>query len=191
MVKKMKKNIILCLLISSSSLSALADGVFNMQIPQPDFISNDWDGDGIQNIEDIDDDNDGIDDVNDSSPFDLFGQSSAIGGKFSFWKKSQETVPFRTEYFSRPVIENHLSRDGKKVIMSNYTNNNYDAFSIYQLNGNIWNQIKYSTAKYTSVDIGDELYIGTSPTRISVFNMDGRNVKSININSVYSNSIGF
>lgn len=38
-------------------------------MPQPNFISNDWDGDGKINSLDEDDDNDGIDDVDDSTPF--------------------------------------------------------------------------------------------------------------------------
>lgn len=37
--------------------------IFNMVIPQPDFLSNDWDQDGDQNVTDPDDDNDGVDDV--------------------------------------------------------------------------------------------------------------------------------
>lgn len=63
------KKIIASIIISIVSLSAFANGVFNMQIPQPDFVSNDWDGDNIPNAADPDDDNDGIDDTLDSSPF--------------------------------------------------------------------------------------------------------------------------
>ena len=63
------KKILLSIIISSVSLSALAEVIFNIQIPQPDFVSNDWDGDNIPNIDDPDDDNDGIYDVNDSTPF--------------------------------------------------------------------------------------------------------------------------
>jgi hypothetical protein len=50
---------------------ALADtsGQFRYEIPQPDFLSNDWDGDGEINSVDTDDDDDGILDVNDSTPF--------------------------------------------------------------------------------------------------------------------------
>jgi Leucine-rich repeat (LRR) protein len=63
------KKIISIILLSTISLSSFADGVFNMQIPQPDFVSNDWDGDGDPNLTDPDDDNDGIDDIDDSTPF--------------------------------------------------------------------------------------------------------------------------
>jgi hypothetical protein len=70
------KKIILSIIISSISISALAGGVFNMQIPQPDFVSNDWDNDGDPNSTDPDDDNDGINDEIDSFPFGQSGQSS-------------------------------------------------------------------------------------------------------------------
>lgn len=63
------KKIILSIIISSLSLSAFAVGVFNVQIPQPDFVSNDWDGDGIINSLDDNDDNDEYLDVDDSTPF--------------------------------------------------------------------------------------------------------------------------
>lgn len=63
------KKIISIILLSTISLGSFAEGIFNMQIPQPDFVSNDWDGDKIPNIDDPDDDNDGVDDVDDSTPF--------------------------------------------------------------------------------------------------------------------------
>jgi hypothetical protein len=70
------KKILLPIIISSLYNVAIADMTFNMSIPQPDYISNDWDNDGIINSEDNDDDNDGILDENDSNPFDHDGQSS-------------------------------------------------------------------------------------------------------------------
>jgi hypothetical protein len=70
------KKIILSILISTISTASFAVGVFNMTIPQPDFISNDWDNDGITNNLDPDDDNDGDDDDVDSTPFGMVGQNS-------------------------------------------------------------------------------------------------------------------
>jgi hypothetical protein len=69
------KKIILTLLISTISIYSFA-GIFQSSIPQPDFMSNDWDGDGDPNITDPDDDNDGVLDDDDSNPFDLNGQNS-------------------------------------------------------------------------------------------------------------------
>jgi hypothetical protein len=63
------KKIITTILLSTLSLGSLSQGTFNMTIPQPDFLSNDWDGDGEINSVDTDDDNDGILDVNDDIPF--------------------------------------------------------------------------------------------------------------------------
>jgi hypothetical protein len=63
------KKIITTILLSTLSLAALSQGIFNMAIPQPDYVSNDWDGDGEINSVDLDDDDDGILDVNDSTPF--------------------------------------------------------------------------------------------------------------------------
>lgn len=40
------KKIISIILLSTISIGSFSEGVFNMQIPQPDYISNDWDGDG-------------------------------------------------------------------------------------------------------------------------------------------------
>jgi hypothetical protein len=74
-LKSMKK-IILSIIIFSVTLPAFAGNVFNMAIPQPDFVSNDWDNDGIINSIDNDDDGDGVDDINDSTPFGQSGQSS-------------------------------------------------------------------------------------------------------------------
>jgi hypothetical protein len=56
-------------MIISISTGVMAQGVFNVSIPQPDYVSNDWDGDGEINSIDTDDDNDGILDINDSTPF--------------------------------------------------------------------------------------------------------------------------
>jgi hypothetical protein len=72
------KKIIISIIISSVSLSALSQMTFNMPIPQPDFVSNDWDNDGIPNKIDTDDDNDGIDDEIDSIPFGQGGQNSFV-----------------------------------------------------------------------------------------------------------------
>jgi hypothetical protein len=68
--------IIIMLVALAASVSVAAQINFQMTIPQPDFISNDWDNDGIPNAQDNDDDNDGILDEDDSSDFDHDGQSS-------------------------------------------------------------------------------------------------------------------
>jgi hypothetical protein len=70
------KKIILSIIILSISFSAVSQITFNISIPQPDFISNDWDNDGDPNSTDPDDDNDGINDEDDSNPFNISGQSS-------------------------------------------------------------------------------------------------------------------
>lgn len=70
MVKNMKKILtILLMSILSITTYATATGVFQYQIPQPDLVTNDWDGDGIPNHLDPDDDNDNINDEDDSIPF--------------------------------------------------------------------------------------------------------------------------
>jgi Leucine-rich repeat (LRR) protein len=66
-MKKIQTTIILSILILSQPI--FAEGTFNMTIPQPDFVSNDWDGDGEINSIDTDDDGDGILDVDDDIPF--------------------------------------------------------------------------------------------------------------------------
>lgn len=79
----MKKILISILAFSISSISLAGTNQFQMKnIPQPDFMSNDWDGDGEPNTTDIDDDGDGINDELDSEPFSFGGQSatSSPGG---------------------------------------------------------------------------------------------------------------
>lgn len=44
------KKIISIILLSTISIGSFSEGVFNMQIPQPDYISNDWDGDGFATL---------------------------------------------------------------------------------------------------------------------------------------------
>lgn len=76
----MKIIITITTLLSILTMSVYAEsssGVFNFKIPQLDIISNDWDGDGIPNSQDNDDDNDGIDDVDDSLPFGHNGKNSS------------------------------------------------------------------------------------------------------------------
>jgi alpha-tubulin suppressor-like RCC1 family protein len=68
------KKIISIILLSTLSLGSFAEGIFNTKIPQPDYVSNDWDG--LNNTDDPDDDNDGINDVDDSTQFG--GQSGAF-----------------------------------------------------------------------------------------------------------------
>jgi alpha-tubulin suppressor-like RCC1 family protein len=65
----MMKKIITIIILSIMSVNSFAEPIFNTKIPQPDYISNDWDGDGIINADDDDDDNDDILDINDSHPF--------------------------------------------------------------------------------------------------------------------------
>lgn len=97
--------IILSILISSISIGALASITYNISIPQPDFISSDWDNDGIPNKEDNDDDNDGILDENDESPFDHTGQNSTpdviVGGfhinKTSYFENEELTLTWNVD----------------------------------------------------------------------------------------------
>ena len=72
------KKIILSITISILGFSTLsyADLNFRFSIPQPNFVSNDWDNDGQPNEIDPDDDNDGLNDTEDSIPFGRGGQSS-------------------------------------------------------------------------------------------------------------------
>lgn len=72
------KKIITILLLSTLSLGVLSQGTFNMTIPQPDFVSNDWDGDNIPNNEDNDIDNDGIPNDEDGDAYSNIGQSSYV-----------------------------------------------------------------------------------------------------------------
>jgi hypothetical protein len=86
------KKIILSIIISSLSLSAFAVGVFNVQIPQPDFVSNDWDGDGKANSVDEDDDGDGILDDNDSTPFGQPGGNSEVSSGITSFTSNQAEI---------------------------------------------------------------------------------------------------
>lgn len=86
------KKLITIILFSTLSLSALSQGIFNSQIPQPNFISNDWDGDGNPNTTDPDDDNDGIADEDDSLPFGSNGQSSASPISFLSFNVDKYTI---------------------------------------------------------------------------------------------------
>jgi hypothetical protein len=63
------KKLIALITLTTLSLTSFAESTFRTKIPQPDYISNDWDGDRLINSEDLDDDNDGINDVDDSTPF--------------------------------------------------------------------------------------------------------------------------
>lgn len=72
-------------LLTLSMLTAeisMAGGIFNFPIPQPNKISNDFDGDGQPNTIDPDDDNDGILDEEDSVQFgrERAGESVAENG---------------------------------------------------------------------------------------------------------------
>lgn len=84
------KKILTLIIIPMLSFSAISDGVFNMQIPQPNFISNDWDGDGIPNNTDPDDDGDGLMDEDDSIPFGQTGQSSTPDLIFNSFSSDQD-----------------------------------------------------------------------------------------------------
>lgn len=77
------KKIALTIMISFLTTASVAENVFNHQIPQPNLITNDWDGDGLTNDVDTDDDGDNIPDTEDDNPFSgrpVFGGSSSIGG---------------------------------------------------------------------------------------------------------------
>lgn len=64
----MKKILLIIISVSLSNI-VISSPKFKYSIPQPDFVSNDWDGDTIPNATDPDDDNDGILDDNDDIPF--------------------------------------------------------------------------------------------------------------------------
>jgi hypothetical protein len=91
MILDMKK-IILAIMIASTSFSVLSQMTFNMTIPQPDFVSNDWDNDGLPNAVDNDDDGDGIDDENDSTPFGQSGQNSTPNVIFNSFTSNKITI---------------------------------------------------------------------------------------------------
>jgi hypothetical protein len=86
------KKILLSIIISSVSLSALASVTFNVKIPQPDFISSDWDNDGLSNKIDDDDDGDGIKDVDDSSHFSKAGRNSTPSLIFNDFTSNKITI---------------------------------------------------------------------------------------------------
>lgn len=86
------KKIILSIIISAISFNALSQMIFNMPIPQPDYVSNDWDNDGIPNSSDNDDDNDGIDDDLDSTPFGQGGQSSTPDVVLNYFTSNKITI---------------------------------------------------------------------------------------------------
>lgn len=71
---------ILAVAIVMISTNAMAIDLYRHKIPQPNFVSNDWDGDGEVNAVDTDDDNDGIPDISDSNPFSPDGQVSTPSG---------------------------------------------------------------------------------------------------------------
>jgi hypothetical protein len=63
------KKILPIMILSAISINSFSDIMFQSKVPQPDYMSNDWDGDGEINSIDTDDDNDGILDVDDDIPF--------------------------------------------------------------------------------------------------------------------------
>jgi hypothetical protein len=73
-----KSGYILATLILTTNINmAQAAELYRTKIMLPDTVTDDWDGDGIPNSIDNDDDHDGILDVNDSNPFDRDGQNAA------------------------------------------------------------------------------------------------------------------
>jgi hypothetical protein len=68
-MKKILTIILSIVFMSSVYASVSGTNQFKYKIPQPDLITNDWDGDGDPNLTDPDDDNDGIPDTEDSIPF--------------------------------------------------------------------------------------------------------------------------
>jgi hypothetical protein len=84
------KKINIAIVLTTISIGSFAEPTFNTKIPQPDFISVDWDGDGINNKDDTDDDNDGIDDNVDSNQFDRAnggGRKPSGGAKIEYLDK--------------------------------------------------------------------------------------------------------
>jgi hypothetical protein len=112
------KKIITIILLSTLSLSALSQGTFNMTIPQPDFVSNDWDGDGIINSEDTDDDGDGIDDLDDSTPF-----GGSPGGSGTSVDNSKYTLTWSSNAVPEAVFPNGYEVYNQSMYVSNLSNN--------------------------------------------------------------------
>jgi hypothetical protein len=120
--RKMKK-IIAITILATISLSSFAAVTFSVKIPQPDFISNDWDGDNIPNIDDTDDDNDGVDDVNDSTPF---------GGK-SGGSKATQSLELSEKYIVSQENINSTFFGYIKDTSGSITNEIYESSSIQEI----------------------------------------------------------
>jgi hypothetical protein len=91
MEENMKK-IIYAIILTTISLSSFAEPSFTTAIPQPDYISSDWDGDGIINSEDPDDDNDGVNDEVDSIPFGKDSRDSTPPLTFNYFTSNKITI---------------------------------------------------------------------------------------------------
>lgn len=100
------KKIIITIMISSISLLSMADSEFRISIPQPDFVSNDWDGDTIPNSIDPDDDNDGIDDEIDSDPFSFNGQNTVALAKIESFSSDSISINLGASVAFDWVVEN-------------------------------------------------------------------------------------
>jgi hypothetical protein len=153
------KKIIIIILISTISSTTLSQGIFNFKIPQPDFISNDWDNDGDPNSTDPDDDNDGIDDVDDSVPFGLNGQNSTPDVNFSSFSSNKTTYdigenivlnwtiynPRSLNLYYDSLFTNHIDDvDGLNTYTVNNIQNDQEIYLNYEtgnsvLNLYVWN----------------------------------------------------
>lgn len=124
-MNKIKLITITSILTLASTIS-FAQVSFQFSVPQPDFISSDWDGDGIKNSEDDDDDNDGILDVNDTASYDNSGKNSYVAPEcieppFGFYPSHMEAyIPafFKLVYVD-DVLYSHTVTWDSTVIMTN------------------------------------------------------------------------
>ena len=108
------KKLILSMIISIVPISTISAGVFHARIPQPDFISNDWDGDDIINSLDDDDDGDGIKDIDDSMPFGGRPGGESSVGLASSWKV--EKVLHKDQVFNQSGVSYlHFSETHQKL----------------------------------------------------------------------------
>lgn len=98
----------LCALMTTT-MSVEALNVFKLGIINPTRITNDWDGDGIPNNEDPDDDNDGINDEDDSEPLTRVGNSSTPNATINNFNADP------ISYFSGDSVRLYWSIDNEKT----------------------------------------------------------------------------
>jgi hypothetical protein len=124
-----KTKIILMSALITTSYAVYSQTSLKMSIPQPDYISNDWDGDGIINSIDDDSDNDGILDINDKKIYSVSGKGSYINIEFfcsikpfGFWSSGMSApVPdhFKTTHRDGLPIEYSIKWDNEIIGSAN------------------------------------------------------------------------